>query len=213
MSQDTSSRCRLPDDVMAPFDESIQGTPWATYLYATLVEGRNYEEPEVQELGRKAMEWGTLPLKTPPAGKWPATHKERILFLESIRHDPFFAPSFNEINAAIEWHRTFPEEDLCSNEVVIFQKGRKVDTWDWKEPTYWQEGTAYALINSATGPAGNPGFQQRLVYQPQRISNPTPSALYTKTGSSMFQVTKNHGPRKDYYSCSRVRLPLIYNAD
>lgn len=163
MSQDTSSRCRLPDDVMVPFDESIQGTPWATYLYATLVEGRNYEEPEVQELGRsnpsplthltyvtrrskvltfwllEAMEWGTLPLKTAPAGKWPATHKERILFLESIRHDLFFAPSFNEINAAIEWHRTFPEEDLCSNELVIFQKGRKVDTWDWKEPTYWQE--------------------------------------------------------------------------
>ncbi|KAL1982706.1 hypothetical protein VTN96DRAFT_957 [Rasamsonia emersonii] len=157
MSQGSSSeKIDLPDNVKALFVDDVESTPWGPFIKATMVNGRSMEDPEVQELHQKASQWGTLPLRPLPSGKWPATHAERIEYLKSIRKHPRVQQNVENIDAAIKLHETFPQTELYSSKLVYFQGGKRVDEWDSNQPSFWAEGLATAFMNNPPGQAAGP---------------------------------------------------------
>lgn len=80
-----------------------------------------------------------MPLKPPPASKWPVTHAEKIDYLTGILNHPNVQHNVGNIKAAIQWHREFSSDEFCGRELVYFQNGEKVDNWDPNVPGFWVE--------------------------------------------------------------------------
>lgn len=80
-----------------------------------------------------------MPLKSLPAPKWPSTHADQIQYLTDILSHPNVQHNVKNIEAAIQWHRSFPSNDFCGERLVYFQNGEKVDDWDPNVPAFWVE--------------------------------------------------------------------------
>ncbi len=117
-----------------------------------------------------------MPHRQPfPDWKWPLTHNERVAELEEILRDDHHEPSWENIRAAIEFHRKFDGEALCdAHPQVRFQNGQQLKDGEW--PTlqsgqwqlkYWVEVIPRAPIL----------FLMLKIYQGairQRTLNPAP---------------------------------------
>ena len=89
-----------------------------------------------------------MPHRQPfPDWKWPLTHNERIAELEEILRDDHHEPSWENIRAAIEFHRKFDGEALCdAHPQVRFQNGQQLKDGEWPtlqsgqwQLNYWVE--------------------------------------------------------------------------
>ena len=74
-----------------------------------------------------------MPHRQPfPDWKWPLTHNERIAELEEILRDDHHEPSWENIRAAIEFHRKFDGEAICdAHPQVRFQNGQQLKDGEW----------------------------------------------------------------------------------
>jgi hypothetical protein len=71
--------------------------------------------------------------------KWPLTHTERIEQLTSLLTMEQLEPTHNNIRAAIDYHRGFPADELCSTEEVNFSDGKRIDSLDEIKGSWWME--------------------------------------------------------------------------
>ena len=68
--------------------------------------------------------------------KWPLTHSERVVELEELLTMDYYKPNHENIRAAIEYHRGFPSNELCSAEFVNFCDGERSEV---QAPPCWPE--------------------------------------------------------------------------
>jgi len=72
-----------------------------------------------------------MPLRANPfpnEWKWPLTHRERIEELEGVLRDESWEPNFENIKAAIEYHKGFDLDTICDRDDVFFQHGRRLES-------------------------------------------------------------------------------------
>lgn len=65
-------------------------------------------------------------LRPLPQSRWPVTHGQRIQELKDIRMDARFSLQLENLNAAIKYHESLAEDDLCSANQTFFMAGSKV---------------------------------------------------------------------------------------
>lgn len=66
-------------------------------------------------------------LRPLPQSRWPVTHGQRIEELKAICMDARFSPQLENLNAAIKYHKSLAEDDLCSANQTFFMAGSKVE--------------------------------------------------------------------------------------
>lgn len=87
-----------------------------------------------------------------PSIKWPLTHKERIDELQGYLEDASQFRYHLDISAAIDFHRAFNGDDLCTLEPVYFHQGRQVDANE-RSGLCWMEVSAlhsYSISHQLT---------------------------------------------------------------
>lgn len=150
-----------------------------------------------------------------PNWKWPISHADRIKELMVAKQEPHNAPHRENIEAAIQYHMAFSEqEQLCSSELVWFQGGRQVDAPyqhgdqrpAWSEVRGWRslvlaallrtinsydQGVFKQMMNSAGGSASSS-------YPLGPPANPTSNATFMSCGFD---------PQANFH---QVNTPYIY---
>jgi hypothetical protein len=86
------------------------------------------------------LKWPTFDRGEPPnfKWKWPLTHAERIVELQELLTTRYWALQYPNIQGAIDYHRGFPADELCSRERTCFTDGKLVPREDIKFP-FWME--------------------------------------------------------------------------
>jgi hypothetical protein len=78
--------------------------------------------------------------------KWPLTHSERITELEDYIRDDTHQIHTANVHAAINYHKTFPPNDICSTAEVKFQKGLLVEKLDLSGPAWFEVSNIYLSL-------------------------------------------------------------------
>jgi hypothetical protein len=89
-----------------------------------------------------------------PQWTWPLTHQKRIAELEDYMKKNPCKIHHDDINAAIQYHQSFPQNELCSPKLVHFQYSQiveigKLDGWApvWTEVSIRSKTLEYSLVN------------------------------------------------------------------
>jgi hypothetical protein len=79
--------------------------------------------------------------------QWPLTHSARIAELERVLTTEYGNYHRQNLQAAIEYHRGLPADELCSDDLVFFHDGKIVSVEECSLP-FWQEVKHPSYLNN-----------------------------------------------------------------